>query len=211
MTKLIINLICLAYLVGCGDVKPTIEIIEKWSDSTAKTVHYYTKPKSDSTFIEKEFYGSGVLRSEFSFKNGLRNGLATGYFEDSVVAQKVLFIKNKKSGLEITNYPSGKLRSNYEFELGKPFAGGQFFENGQIMGDLIFEKGYIIKGKYYYADGTVRVEGGYIKKEKDGFWRFFYENGNIKEQGFYEKNKKTGLWKYYLEDGSFKHEANFSF
>ena len=72
---------------------------------------------------------------------------------------------------------------------------------------MIIEKGVNGEGeeghwKYYYNDGKLRMEGDYLKGEKNGIWTIYYPNGKTKATGAYSKDKKKGPWKYYNSKGT---------
>ncbi len=64
-----------------------------------------------------------------------------------------------------------------------------------------FEKeGDLIKGTFYYADGTVSQEGTYKDGELHGEWIAYDINGNKTSLANYTQGVKTGKWFFWNSD-----------
>ena len=63
-----------------------------------------------------------------------------------------------------------------------------------------FEKdGDLIKGTFYYEDGSVRQKGTYKDGELHGEWVSYDQNGEKKAIATYENGQKHGKW-FFWED-----------
>ena len=62
------------------------------------------------------------------------------------------------------------------------------------------EQGDLIKGTFYYEDGSVRQEGTYKEGRLHGEWVSYDQNGKKTAIAFYENGKKDGKWFFWSED-----------
>ncbi|MDT0675172.1 toxin-antitoxin system YwqK family antitoxin [Autumnicola musiva] len=64
-----------------------------------------------------------------------------------------------------------------------------------------FEKqGDLIKGTFYYEDGSVRQEGTYKEGELHGEWISYNKEGEKTAVAQYNMGGKTGKWFFWTED-----------
>jgi len=75
---------------------------------------------------------------------------------------------------------------------GKNYSGGEFYENGQIMGKLSYSKPGIIEGqvKYYHKDGRIRSQGIWKNNEQIGVWKNYNEKGQLISKETYDESGK---------------------
>ena len=65
----------------------------------------------------------------------------------------------------------------------------------------VFEKdGDLIKGTFYYEDGSVRQEGTYKDGRLHGEWISYNKDGEKTAIANYENGKKSGKWFFWSED-----------
>lgn len=64
-----------------------------------------------------------------------------------------------------------------------------------------FEKhGELIKGTFYYEDGSIRQEGTYKDGKLHGEWISYQQNGSKNAIAQYEEGIKTGKWFFWVDD-----------
>jgi len=64
-----------------------------------------------------------------------------------------------------------------------------------------FEKeGDLIKGTFYYEDGTIRQQGTYKNGELHGEWMAYDAEGKKQSMANYAEGKKTGKWFFWSSD-----------
>ncbi|MBT8319069.1 MAG: nicotinic acid mononucleotide adenyltransferase [Gramella sp.] len=86
------------------------------------------------------------------------------------------------------------------------FFGALFLVGGSAMAqdntpDPTFEKeGDLIKGTFYYEDGSIRQEGTYKDGKLHGEWVSYNQNGEKTAIAQYDKGKKDGKWFFWSED-----------
>ncbi len=65
----------------------------------------------------------------------------------------------------------------------------------------VFEKqGELIKGTFYYEDGSVRQEGTYKNGELHGQWISYGQDGKKNALAEYNEGQKTGKWFFWTID-----------
>ena len=133
----------------------------------------------------KEFYETGELRSEGSYKKGKREGEWVFYYRDGKEEQRGSYNKGN---------PDGDWKWTYD--------------NGQTWREEVFydglEEGLAIE---YNDAGKVVSKGNYLSGEKEGEW--FQDLGDDREEGTYVVGLRNGLWKHYYPSGKLKFEGKF--
>jgi antitoxin component YwqK of YwqJK toxin-antitoxin module len=87
----------------------------------------------------------------------------------------------------------------------------EFYPNQQLK-----YKGNFKDGKrdgewiYYYDDGKVWSEGGFLNDKRHGVTKVYFPNGQLRYRGGYDKGKKTGIWKFYNENGQEIHTIDYT-
>lgn len=174
----------------------------------------------------KEYYDSGELKAEGTYKNYVKIGEWEYYHKNGKLEQTGKYINGKPDGEWLWYYESGNLLRKENFYAG--IEQGYYTEYSD-SGTVITEGNYIEgekDGKWFYQMGDYREQGNYINGMRDGHWKayynhnnrvyfegrftndqpdgvhtFYYDTGRVKEQGKYIFGKKEGEWVKYSEDG----------
>lgn len=175
----------------------------------------------------KDYFITGELKAEGTYKDDMKVGKWTYYFTDGKTEQTGKYDdKGKLTGKWVWYYPSGEVlrEENYlngladgmmtEFtEDGAVIAEGEFIE-GQEEGQWIYQTdGFREEGNYafglrqgvwkrFYPDETLQFEGEFIEENPNGIHKYFWDNGNLKEEQEYLMGTKIGDWKTYNYDGT---------
>lgn len=157
----------------------------------------FSKIKNNDIFRAREVgnfkYAIGGIYCNENFKKYIEESDLKGY--------KFIEIKDINDGIPIV-----KEKEEYIF---KEEPTREFYSNGNIKYEGTIWKGYRVnKWKYYYENGTLKMEGNFAGKEADllevgeqtGEWRYYYPSGKLKAIGFYKKGKKNGVFKTYNEE-----------
>ena len=65
----------------------------------------------------------------------------------------------------------------------------------------VFEKqGDLIKGTFYYEDGSIRQEGTYKDGKLHGQWISYHQNGEKTAIAHYNQGEKEGKWFFWNGD-----------
>ena len=124
---------------------------------------YYAEDIEPFTGICKINYKNGALKEEFHFVDGILNGQATFYYNDSTV---------KRTG----SYNDGKLDGKWAYynSEGKRIM-EVHFDNGKMEGTFVS----------WYCTGVIKEKGIYTNNKRRGEWINYDEAGMITEQLYY--------------------------
>lgn len=70
----------------------------------------------------------------------------------------------------------------------------------QDIKPVFVKDGDLVKGTFYYEDGSISQEGTYKDGKLHGNWISFDKNGNKVAMANYENGEKTGKWFFWSED-----------
>jgi antitoxin component YwqK of YwqJK toxin-antitoxin module len=131
MKRIYILIIALTIFTGCN--KKTTDDSAVYFD---KHIAYdkQTKKKFTGT-IKTTYQDCDMTFSTIDYKNGVRDGMATWYYQDGQMRQDIMYVNNKANGTFTEYYPNGQLKSSIKYENGK-------YKGEMIMYD---ENGTIIK------------------------------------------------------------------
>ena len=71
---------------------------------------------------------------------------------------------------------------------------------GQDMKPRFEKQGELIKGTYYYEDGSIKQEGTYKNRKLHGEWISYGQDGEKNAIAQYEEGNKTGKWFFWNDD-----------
>lgn len=175
-----------------------------------KTYHANGKLKTEGNRLNFEldsiwrFYDiQGYLTIEISYKKGLKNGYQNLFNKDSILIKKELFSENKKEGISLNFYNSGKIKLQQNFE--NNFLEGNsylFGKTGVIVLISKFNKGRLQSKKSINQRDKLN--------RKQGVWFTFYKEFEVKSETNYLKNLKHGYEKNYKRNGSLIDIVKFS-
>lgn len=157
----------------------------------------------------KWFYDNGSLKSEGSFKNGLKNGIFK-YFDQAgnlTAIEKYVDDIRQDSAEEVARlelkrdyYPSGKVKVEATYKKGVPEGiRREFDEDGNVIESFTFSKGVMV------AKGIISNEG-----LNEGSWKELYPNGMTKSEGIYHHGKRRGEWLFYYPDGALEQKGTYN-
>lgn len=189
-------IICLLFVGACAQPEQVKwEPKDRYTSGFVKVEHLQMPGAADSTFMVREYYDSGKLKSTFQYVEGEIDGKAIGFFPSGLPAVFKEYDSGMVHGFDLSYYENGFLRSKFYYENGIRTAGNFFFDNGQPTGHLEFDSlGNIIAGIYYYPNGKLRSQGAFEQGRKTGRWKYHFWDGTVKEEGEYIAGKKTGAW-----------------
>lgn len=108
--------------------------------------------------VWKEFWSNGDLKSEVSYKNNKKQGLAINWYDEPDCVEKEAYFKEGMLDGPSISYTKKCKKSIFET-----------FKNGVKEG-LELE---------YYSNGHIKAEGKYKKGNLDGYYRVYDKNGNF--------------------------------
>jgi antitoxin component YwqK of YwqJK toxin-antitoxin module len=238
-----------------GKVKQIIPFV----DNKEEGVGY--ELTADSTIITITQYKMGFIQREERINrkdaNGLKQGMWKEFYPSGVVKTEVTYTDDKMNGylkeyspkgslLNTTKYILGVLQTNAP-ELAKVDVKTGYYENGKVRFTAIYRDGVAegihrefdeegnvksakiyVEGiltaegildtagrqqgvwKEYYPGGQLKSQGEYLNSVRIGEWVFYHQNGKIEQRGKYDKKGKAqGAWKWYYESGNLLREENY--
>jgi antitoxin component YwqK of YwqJK toxin-antitoxin module len=152
---------------------------------------------------------NGRLTLEINYKNGKKNGYRITYSEDEITKEN--FVDDVKQGYSYILDTNGRVRMEIPFVDGlENGLAREFDENGYIIQLITYKKGYVVsrerinrydskhlphgKWKWFYDDGTLKMEGTFSHGLKNGYFKEYDRNGNLISVVKYvngEKEEKT--------------------
>ena len=98
-----------------------------------------------------------------------------------------IYLDNRKNGLWKKYWPNGKVRSEINYDHGKP------------QGEY----------KLYYENGKLEEHSTWTNSKNTGAFKRYYENGNPQQDFLFADNgKRNGLQKYFHDNGKLAMEVN---
>lgn len=175
----------------------------------------------------RSYYRSGKTKTEGSYKDDVRIGEWTYYFENGSVEQTGTYnVNGKVHGVWKWYYVTGGLRKEEVFSNGLRNGPSTEYDSDRniiAQGDFAYdledgfwyydENGSRKEGEYYageregvwnyyFRDSTLRFTGSYIDGYPDGKHIHYYDNGNIRQTGKYVVGRKEGEWLHYTYEGA---------
>lgn len=134
----------------------------------------------------KEYYATGELKSEGTYKNSNRTGKWKFFFPDKSV--------------EVVGSYDAKGRQQGEWQW--------FYANGQLMRTCSYDAG-VLDGEYieYDEEGTEVTKGVFEEGTEEGRW--LYKRNNAIEEGSYSDGLRTGVWKTWYSTGVISSEIEY--
>jgi antitoxin component YwqK of YwqJK toxin-antitoxin module len=181
----------------------------------------------------KWFYETDQLKSEGTFKHGLKNG----YFKEYDLNGNLISAKKFVNGEFQDDAPELvklDVRTDY-YQNGRPKIVGtytkegipegvrrEYNEQGKVEKAYIFKKGKIVgegvltdagqkegSWKEYYPDGKLKGVGMYTTDTRIGLWKFYYNTGQLEQIGVYKNGEPDSTWTWYHTNGQLLRTENY--
>ena len=174
-------------LISCQGPKRSWEFIDYYPDGSPKILHGTSDNRAylDSSFTRIEYYPSGFVMNRSVFKNGQLDDQLIGFFDSGRIGAVHGYLLGKFNGQVLDFYENGRIKSNYFYDRNVTLEGGEFFPNGQSMGDLKFTNGRLEYGTYFHRNGELRSEGAWRYGKKIGPWYSYDTLGVIMDSIIY--------------------------
>lgn len=129
-----------------------------------------------------------------------------GYKSEQVV-EVGKYINNKKEGIWTAYFPNGKVKTEINFEAGRPKGSYKvFYDNGQVQeqGNWVSNRN-VGEFKRYHENGKLQQEFNFdATGKRAGVQKYYHENGQIMIEGNWNGGKESGEQKRYYENGDLK-------
>ena len=153
----------------------------------------------------KQYYEDGTIKSFGIYNNGVLEGEVKYYFPGNIISVEGYFRHSVKHGKWTYYNRDGKIIINIENYI-DGLLEGEFAEWHEKDGKPK-SKGQFKKGKEdgrwttWFADGNIQIEIGYKAGVYHDIFVEYHENGKKKTEGNYYFGNKTGKWIEWNEDG----------
>ncbi len=173
--------------------------------------------------LRRDYYPSGKVKVEATYRNGLPEGIRREFDEKGTVIQAFTFSKGKITGRGIMGqdglkqgewkeyYPDGTLKAEGAYYLGKRSGKWLFYYPQNVLEQ---EGNYNAKGLphgewiWYYPDRKILRREEYRNGEREGELSEYAKNENILAQGEYINGKEEGRWM--IQNGRQREEGTFA-
>lgn len=124
-------------------------------------------------------------------------------YTDDQLVEEGDYVNNKKDGIWIQYYNSGKKKNEITYSGGKPTGYAKFYYKSGIVS----EEGNWINGKwdgnykYYYESGQIAYDWQFVNGKREGHQLYYYENGRVNYDGNWKNGQEDGELKEYNDKG----------
>jgi len=212
-----------------------ITIYEYFNDYLIDKQNINRTVKGQKDGLWKEFYKSGIVKSEKTYRSDQLSGYSKEYDKKGNISLALLYDSGKlvqkgkddtlniderivydekgkmlKRGYYKNNIPTG-IHREYDSN-GKVTNAFVYDENGKIVSQGIINDDGTREGKwdYFYDDGEVKSEGLYVNNRQDGEWKFFFRGGKTEQLGNFSSGVLNDIWKWFYPTGNVLRIENFS-
>lgn len=201
--------VCVIPEFGFAETLPQNQKSAEIKITDAADLFFSTKDNKEIVYNKDGSLFTGAVQKKddegrtvsYFYRNGLRNGVITSYFEDGKIEFEETYRQGKKEGEEIYFYENGNPKSK------------RTYKDDVLNGVEVL----------YYISGKPRQQNNYINGKLDGKTAYFDEEGNqtrienykdglkngvehiivenmLQEENNYVNGKKTGLSKKYNKE-----------
>lgn len=184
-------------------------IIKKNEVELRKEVLYVVGEKEPFSGIVNEYYENGSIKTQYSFKNGLQNGISKTFYENGNLKAEYPFVNDTIVGIVKEYYENGNISIIGSFSDNMPEGPSKsYYETGEIENESVFVKGKR-EGelKEYHKNGNLKTIVFFVNDLVNGIAKSFYETGELKTIANYTDDLLDGEYKEYYKDGSLESES----
>lgn len=184
--------------------------------------------------VWKDFYPSGSIKSEISYKDDMYHGYYKEYDERGRLTITMLYDNGAIVRSRVEDEPDIEIVNRYDNDNRLIYSGPfrnkipvgthrEFSKDGKVSNAFIYnDNGLLISEgivdeagnsngpwKIYFADGKIMAEGAYSDNRRTGTWKFYNMEGKVEQTGNYNNGRPDGLWKWYYKNGSVLREEEY--
>ena len=147
------------------------------------------------TGIVKKYHEDApkVLYSTTTYKNGMKNGSQSIYYENGQLLERGTYIDGKVDGVYEVFWNDGQLRAKGIWSMGMIQNEERFHGFGQLKSKINYLNG-LRSGEVitYYSSGTVAIKEYYIDGKLNGIRKDFNEDGSPRTIQEYKDGNAVG-------------------
>lgn len=115
---------------------------------------------------------------------------------------KIWIDKEEDSYRELTYYEDGQIQSDKRIIKGEPHTSKYYFPTGEVSGLLMYHKGEMVLGAEYHKNGQpLGILPQTVDGKINGIANYFYADGTLRGQIGYLNNQATGYEKNFDSNG----------
>lgn len=100
----------------------------------------------DGQVVEK--YENGNIKNAMYYRNGKREGKATGYYQSGKIKIEAMYKNDNPVGISRSFYENGQLKSESKIDDGKKIFYKEYYRNGQLKKKVYYKNGQGISKTY---------------------------------------------------------------
>ncbi|MGY0392649.1 toxin-antitoxin system YwqK family antitoxin [Bizionia sp. KMM 8389] len=166
-----------------------------------------TKSSENLTTNFKDYYSSGLLKTEGYLLNNKKTGKWVSYYENGEVKSVRNFKDGKPDGYQKLDYSQvlymeGYSRNGLKIGVWKSY----FKDTNQLKYLKHFDNhgNKIGEWKSYYETGELYLTETFFNNQANGKETTYFKNGNVYTTGLKQDGQKVGTWKTFNEDGQLR-------
>ncbi|NOR54865.1 MAG: hypothetical protein GQ531_01515 [Sulfurovum sp.] len=156
--------------------------------------------------VKKEFYENKQLKSETSYKDGVKHGLEKKYYDDGQIYRSTSYKDGVKHGIDkdYYSYKGRTVITEYQYKNGRVLPGKKTFEKYDNKVRYLWKEIFYIDGKKieeeYYKNGNIEAIIHFKDEKIKDTEERYYENGNLKRKIVYVGKKGDGYFQDILSE-----------
>ena len=144
------------------------------------------------------FYApDGSLQNEINYAANKKNGASRSFDTTGVLVSEELYVNDLRDGMARYFHPNGIIQKEVPFKEGKEEGKGyEYAEDGRVVSLLTYGAGMLRR-----REDINRIDRQGLKQ---GPWKEFHPNGKVRSEGNFVDGKEQGVFKSFDEKGSLK-------
>ena len=143
MTKYVLSLLSIALILGAcstgSQSESSTQIVEKYPDGKSKKI-IVSDPLTQQKIQEKDFYPDQKTYREWTFNNGLKNGICRSFYQNGNPWSLNTYTNDTLNGEYKTWHENGQLYISGNYEMGLRSGVWRFFAP---TGELLQERSFL--------------------------------------------------------------------
>jgi len=147
-----------------------------------------------------QYYDNGKIDSVVEFANGKRHGKWVEFYKDGTLILELTWKNGKRHGLHRGWYLNGRIKYETHYEKGHLLNGKYYKANGQVGSEIENGNGCACQ---YHSNGTLKRKTEYKNGLPDGETLKYHEDGHLYEKWTWSKGRMHGERTFFFEAGKF--------
>ena len=205
------NLYSGPYLSRANFVRNKIDGVWTISDKSGKLIFSITYKDGVRNGLASWFYPGGKKMREATFKEGVPHGIVLQWDRQGKMQRREQFVDGRKVIRKKSNYSNQTLASERVFRDRKlsPLGSDNWWAAKPATFERDGEEVQYGPVAEWYPNRQPKMTGRYVDGQRDGLFTWWHPSHNKKAEGNFSKGKRVGLWRYWHESGMKRSEGRF--